>query len=150
MGKCCIEITDLDDVKYASNVLWCMKHSILEGALYIPNDKSKYANSDIFDSIQNDKLDIKSKHGVTGICILGDMNARTDCLNEYTPMDNYVLENIGNEVVYNKLMIENSDYTTPKLSVDKKITAIGYKTLNVYNDNDLRILNGRFGRQKVD
>ena len=80
--KCCIEITYLDDVKYTSNVLWCMKHSILEGALYIPNDKSKYANSDIFDSIQSDIFDIKSKHDVTGICILGDMNARTGCLNE--------------------------------------------------------------------
>ena len=75
------------------------------------------------------------------------MNARTGCLNEYTPMDNYVLENTGNEIVYNELMIENSDYTTPSLSVDQKITAYGYKTLNLCNDNDLRILNGRFGRQ---
>ena len=33
-------------------------------------------------------------------------------------MDNYVLENTGNEIVYNELMIENSDYTTPRLSVD--------------------------------
>ena len=67
-----IRSTDLDDVKYSNNVLWCMIHSILVGVLYIPHDKSKYADSDIFDSIQNDILDIKSKHDVTGICILGD------------------------------------------------------------------------------
>ena len=33
LEKCCIEIrsTDLDDVKYSNNVLWCMIHSILVG-----------------------------------------------------------------------------------------------------------------------
>ena len=35
---------------------------------------------------------------------------------------------------------------TPRLSVDKKITALRHKTLNLCNDNDLRMLNGIFGK----
>ena len=37
-----------------------MVHDILVGVLYIPHDKSKYADSDIFDSIQNVIFDINT------------------------------------------------------------------------------------------
>ena len=45
--------------------------------IYVPPENSNYYNSSIFDDMEDNFIDIKSKNADFDICIAGDLNART-------------------------------------------------------------------------
>ena len=64
------------------------------GIAYVPHEKSKYYNSDIFYYLALDIANFKSKNDISFL-IMGDFNARTSNLDYYIDLDDDMKELCG-------------------------------------------------------
>jgi exonuclease III len=122
--------------------------SIIGCAIYVEPENSSYANSNIFECIEN----TLSKYVYDNeFLLMGDFNARSAALNEFVNSDKYnfdvyddearVAERIDNE----DLLIE---FGIPKhrYSMDTKTNNYGHKLVDMCKNIGLIIVNGRCGK----
>ena len=93
--------------------------------------------------------------GVFYSCLIfGEFNARTGIQNEFVDADEYLLKELNLEVLegeYNAdyAMFENNDIDISRTVSDKTSNNYGYKLINFCKRNNMFILNGRLGEDKV-
>jgi hypothetical protein len=126
-------------IKNTKNFLWRkISKTILNShkdlyvcGTYIPPEKSKYFDKEIFDELEKDINQFSSRANVV---ILGDLNARTGKTNDS-------LSNEGNKHIQDQS--EYSLQTKERESFDLTINNHGKCLIEICKNNDLRILNGR-------
>ena len=126
-------------VKKTKNFLWCkISKRILNCdtdlyicGTYIPPEKSKYFDQEIFEELENDITHFSSKGN---LIILGDLNARTAKLADY-------VSNEGNKHIND--ISEHSLCPQQRQNFDSSINNHGKKLIEICKSCDLRILNGR-------
>ncbi len=130
-------------VKTHSNYVWLeinkdifinAKHNLRICAVYIPPYDSRYFSSDIFDNLIDDIIDFSGE--TDKLLLIGDFNARTQCLPDNIP-ETKQSDNNG-------IDIPNIGYFIPRSNCDLgDPNSHGRNLLNLCRSSDLRILNGR-------
>ena len=110
--------------------------AFIVGAIYIPGECSKFADKNDFEKICEDIITLKNKYNCP-LIILGDMNARSGNLNDFLTISDVDLQF--------KKEIENIGITTNRFNLDTRINTYGRNLVNMWNDFNLKIVNGRFG-----
>ena len=112
---------------------------------YIPPIGSPYHNEFIFDYISLDLLNLQAKYDVPFI-MLGDFNSRTATLSDFVEFDRDVLDATG-------LLDDSSDCLfnlniSTRCNADKVVNTNGRGLLEFCKSFNLRIVNGRLGKDK--
>jgi hypothetical protein len=138
----------ISDVNNAPNyIFWCIIGNILFGAVYIPHEKSVYANVDLFEQIHSELITICNHYNICSVCLAGDFNSRTAELPDYTPVNDFIIENVANDAVNAELLTPDQEIYQQRVSDDKKTNNYGYHLLSLCNSTNLRIVNGRYGAE---
>jgi exonuclease III len=126
-------------VKNTKNFLWSkISKEILKNdtdlyicGTYIPPEKSKYFDEEIFEEFENDVIRFSSRGNVI---TLGDFNARTNKLDDFVSSE-------GSDLIHDTS--ENSLHPTERQNFDSTVNNNGKKLIEICKNCDLRILNGR-------
>ena len=125
--------------KKSKNYIWCEvskdlfnnnRDLFLCGA-YIPPEKSKYFDQEMFEKLENDIIKFLAKGNAI---LLGDFNGRTSTLEDFVSKDgnNYI-----NDLSNDSLQPKN------RLNFDNTTNNHGLQLINICKNTDIRILNGR-------
>ena len=126
-------------IKNTKNLLWSkISKEILNSDLdlyvcgtYIPPEKSKYIENEIFDELENDIIVFSSRGNVL---LLGDLNARTSKLEDFVSSD-------GSDHIQDTS--DNSFQPQERQNFDSTINNHGKKIIEICKSTEMRILNGR-------
>lgn len=146
---------NVTDEHCSNNVLWVYfdKNAFglpcIFGSVYLPHEASKYYNSEMFDDLAEDIINIKSKYN-TLICILGDFNSRTGNLDDFTTLEEQIsefcnLDNAFKDIFNSKQYFEEHGLNTKRTNKDRVTNNNGFKLIELCRCLDLKIVNGRFG-----
>ena len=106
-----------------------------------------YGSIDIFDSKENNSVEISSQYDDASFIIFGDFNARSTKLSDIVDFDPYVVENNGGKEVFDKLSISNLvDLEIPLHCFSEDIGNVnnyGYRLIEMCKTVGLCIANGR-------
>ena len=80
-------------------IYWCIISNVLFGAVYIPHVNSIYANDDLFEVLRDNMNSISSHYSIDNVCILGDFNARTGIAEDFTILNEFIVENVAQDAV---------------------------------------------------
>ena len=84
--------------------------------IYVPPENSNYSNISIFDEIEDNFIDLKSKNEDFDICIAGDLNARTANLKDYLEVSDH-----ENECLCNEMSLNSCDIQQSRNNIDKVV-----------------------------
>ena len=126
-------------VKNTKNFLWSkISKEILNSDLdlyicgtYIPPEKSKYFENDIFEELENDLVLFSAR---ANIILLGDLNARTSKLEDS-------VSNKGSDHIHDTS--ENSFHPPGRQNFDTNINNHRKQLIDICKNTDMKILNGR-------
>ena len=128
--------------KSSKYFIWCQidksilgtdKHLYLCGA-YIPPENSRHFSLDLFEELENEIANFRSK-GL--VMLLGDLNARTSKLNDFNSPD-------GNRFLPTDLLEKSQCFSECRNNLDNTVNNHGKNVLNICKQFDIRIVNGRF------
>ena len=93
------------------------------GSVYIPHEASKYHDSDLFDELAEDIVNIKSKYDAP-ICMIGDFNSRTGNLDDFIILEEQIseicnLDSIDKDIFNSKQYFEEHGLNTKKYNKDR-------------------------------
>ena len=125
-------------------VLWCrlrkdlLGFPLIVGSTYIPPENSNYSTINMFDDIEND-VTCTVKKGHIPVCLCGDFNARCGNLNDLAVEDNcdsnfehYTDSNVTLDI-------------PPRTSKDLTTNSYGHRLIEMCQNLNITILNGRAG-----
>lgn len=140
-------------------ILWLKFHrrlfntneDLILGVLYVPPEQSRFLNEDEYFSLESEITSMSCKSSY--ICLTGDMNARTSNLCDFVNVDSTIadLMNFDENLLnfFNQSNeLPNLNINKDRVSCDKKTNNNGYKLIDICTNNNLFILNGRFGSDK--
>ena len=124
---------------------------ILIGNVYIPPQDSRFFNDDEFEFFEQEIASACSRDDY--IYILGDFNAQTGEIADFTSADNFLAEYFhfdeGTvEFFDQKCVLEKFQVQINRISMDKKKNNSGFRLIDISKNNNLFILNGRYGQDK--
>ena len=133
---------NVEYVKFIENtnsecILWvkidknAFSYEFIMGAEYIPHEITIYCKKDIFETFEEEFINIKIKYDLP-VCLIGDFNARTASMNNFLTIDN----NNAHESGLND---------TNRFNCDKGTSNNGYKLIKMCKNLDIQIVNWRFG-----
>jgi len=142
----------------SENILWIYVNNnvlnieLIIGSVYIPHENSVYYQSDIFDKIAEDLIEISTKYD-SPVILMGDFNARTSLKDDFISLNDSIsiltgLENISNDLFNSKKNLMLLDLPTRRSNVDSGCNNNGNKLIDLCKDLDMKIVNGRFGPDK--
>ncbi|MCG8034442.1 MAG: reverse transcriptase family protein [Candidatus Thiodiazotropha taylori] len=119
--------------------------------VYIPPQQSRFFNEDEFDLFEQEIASVRSNYDY--MYLLGDYNAQTANMVDYTVLDPFLseffnfdqatMEHMDQKGVFEKYGLQIS-----RASKDAKKNNHGFKIIELCKNNNLAILNGRFGEDK--
>ena len=109
--------------------------SVIVGAVYIPGESSKHVDKSDYDIISEDIVTLYAMYNCPFV-LLGDFNSRTSTLNDFSSQPEIVC------------FLEKAGITTCRYNFDKKRDSNGSDLINLCNDLNFGIVNGRFGSDK--
>ena len=109
--------------------------SFIVGAVYIPGEHSTHLDKSDYDIISEDIVSMYYIYDCPFI-LLGDFNSRTACLDDFFSQ---------NETV---ALFQNTGILTDRYNCDKKVNSNGRDLIQMCNDLNFGIVNGRFGHDK--
>ncbi|KAK3107329.1 hypothetical protein FSP39_011987, partial [Pinctada imbricata] len=122
------------------------------GCVYIPPENSIYASNECFDEIENEMIQFLAED--TPITLIGDFNARTSDIPDFTQVDDNLFEILEIE---NEIDIQFNDHinlTLNNIPLDrftqdiKHANNYGNKLLNMCRKTNMYITSGRFGADR--
>lgn len=89
------------------------------------------------------------------VCLTGDMNARTATLRDFITADTFIADPFESDQetlqFYNQAeQLHTLNINKNRVSRDKHTNNNGYKLIDICINNNLFILNGRFGKDKTE
>ncbi|KAK3096812.1 hypothetical protein FSP39_003531 [Pinctada imbricata] len=127
-------------------------HLVVIGCVYIPPENSIYASNECFDEIENEMIQFLAED--TPITLIGDFNARTSDIPDFTQVDDNLFEILEIE---NDIDIQFNDHinlTLNNIPLDrftqdiKHANYYGNKLLNMCRKTNMYITSGRFGADR--
>lgn len=124
------------------------------GSVYIPHEGSKYHSKEMFDILEDDIVNIKSRFNNIPICLVGDFNSRTGLLDDFVCFDDVTCHGIrdgidtsiiNDELANTKYDLESLGICTDRHNSDKCTNNNGYRLIELCKSLDVHIVNGRFG-----
>ena len=120
--------------------------------MYIPHEASKYHDSDLFDELAEDIINIKSKYDAP-ICMIGDFNSRTGNLDDFIILEEQIseicnLDSIDKDIFNSKQYFEEHGLNTKRCNKDTCTNNNGFKLIELCRCLDLKFVNGRIGNDK--
>jgi len=117
--------------------------------VYVEPENSRYAKNDAFERIEN----VLKSLGEGPYLILGDLNARTKCLNELMIYDSFNVDiNDNTEEVlrrkYEEELMFECGVPERRVSQDTKTNNYGYQLIDMLKHLGLVIMNGRCGKDR--
>ncbi|XP_071137198.1 uncharacterized protein [Mytilus edulis] len=82
------------------------------------------------------------------VCLLGDFNAHTGTKTEFTEINDYVLNSVQLEDVINSVNLETLGIDVSRNSLDLSVNNYGNRLLQLCQNIELLIVNGRLGKDK--
>ena len=135
----------------SESIVWLhITYSILKdvfilGVVYIPHDMSEYHHEDIFDHLANDIITIKAMHDVP-IVLIGDFNARTGTTSDFE--QEFIHNGLFPEEDSLKQYFEEQNIMN-RVNKDRQVNKNGRKLIEFCKMSDMKIVNGRIGRDKA-
>ena len=147
--------TETDYILWArlDKTLFNISEDLILGILNIPPSQSRFLNDDEFLDLETE---ITSMCGQSSfVCLTGDMNARTATLCDFITADSFIayLFEFDQETLqfYNQAeQLHTLNINKNRVSKDKHTNNNGYKLIEICINNNLFILNGRFGKDKAE
>ena len=129
-----------------SKLLFGSNEDIVFGAVYIPPVNSDYSVVQIYELFYSE-VDHFSRAN-RNVILLGDFNARTSCIVDYTETDADIYEflDINSEDVFQSDIVEQIlkyNFALTRKSQDNKVNRYGRNLIECCKSNELIILNGR-------
>ena len=128
-----------------------LNSDILFGIVYIPPENTRYSSADCFTDIEQELMNFSktSEH----VCLLGDFNSRTGKLKDYVYLDNF-LANHNKLDEETRLSLEDVNILLEsnilhRENIDIHCNNYGYKFIEFCRNNNLFIVNGRIGENKL-
>ena len=139
--KKCLELCDMP------NVLWLLFGDVLFTIVYVHPEGSVYVDPEIFDKIVCTTMELLDHYNVHNMCFTGDFNARSGMLDDFVFMDDTVSKAnpVIPDLVKDCLALPNYDIDVLRKSKDLKTNNFGKCFIQMCQNLDLRIVNGRFG-----
>ncbi len=134
-------------IKLHNTILSCEKDLIF-GVIYVPPMQSRFFTLDEFEIAENEISAMNSCY--ENVLLVGDMNAQTANLVDYTENDDFLdkyfdLDRDTLEFFDQKNAMLKEGIPLSRNSQDKKKNNHGYKLIEICKNNNLLIVNGRFG-----
>ena len=128
-----------------------LDQDIMFGVAYVPPTQSRVLNEDELANFEIEITSVCSSYDFVYIC--GDINARTAEMCDYTSVDEFLARHFDFDdetmLFYNqKSTLETMGIQLHRTSMDKHTNNNGYRLVEICKNNNLTILNGRFGRDK--
>ncbi|KAK3098699.1 hypothetical protein FSP39_022200 [Pinctada imbricata] len=123
------------------------------GLVYLPPEGSKYAHAEMWDEFQFEFSRIKSLSD--NVIIMGDFNSRTSTHSDIVYSDDFLCNQVGiddellEELNYVKLLIDAQIISYDRCNEDKVLNNYGRKLIDFCKSNNVVILNGRFGEDRM-
>lgn len=126
-----------------------LEPDIILGVCYVPPQCSKYYNDDDFSQMEQEIMSYCSDFEY--VFITGDINAQTASMHDFTSRDESLDKYLGlDEETLNyfdqEAFLMTKNLPVNRVSKDTKINNTGYKIVDICKNNNLLILNGRYGR----
>ena len=115
------------------------------GNVYIPCESSPFFHEDIFDEILQDILSIQTKSDLPFI-LLGDFNSRTGIEKDFFESNPIIDASLGTEDDFSSRLRDLG--LLNRFNFDKKVNKNGENLLELCRACDLKIVNGRFGKDQ--
>lgn len=124
---------------------------IMIGIIYVPPQNSKYYNEDDLVALEEETTSACSKYDY--VYLTGDFNAQTANMRDFTcadrSLDKYLdldqdTVNFFDQVSF----LENNNISTDRVSLDKKKNNNGHRIIELCKNNNMFLLNGRYGKDK--
>ena len=134
----------------SESVLWLhisksvIGYEFILGAVYLPHEASTYYSDDVFEYLIDDMTTIMAKYDVPTI-LMGDFNARTGTTSDFELIYDYDELFMDNDPYM--IYFEKEDIFHRK-NKDKHMNRNGKKLIDFYKMSDMKILNGRIGKDK--
>ena len=137
-------------------VLWFLisKHimpsnsDLLCGVIYIPPIGSKYSHRDPYLELQYEYDKFCSNN--QNVLLLGDLNSRSSQLSDIVKTDSFICDVYGNQDLYRENMeiikcFDDCNLSLSRKNDDKTTNSYGQQLIEFCKNNNIFILNGRFG-----
>ena len=127
------------------------EQDMMIATIYIPPQQSRFFNDDEFDLFEQEIASVRSNFDY--IYLLGDFNAQTATMPDYTVLDPFLSEffnfDAGTiEHMDQKCVLEKYNLQINRSSKDPKKNNHGFKIIDLCKNNNLKNNNGRFGEDK--
>lgn len=124
---------------------------IIFGIIYIPPSQSRFFNDDELELLESEITSMCSKYD--NVFLAGDMNAQTANMKDYTECDTFLADHFDfdadtRDFLDQRAAMENLGIILNRVSQDSKKNNHGYKLIDICKNNNMVILNGRFGKDK--
>ena len=124
---------------------------IIFGIVYLPPTQSRFLNEDDLECLQIEITDMCSKFDL--VYLAGDFSAQTADLADFTIADDFLdrhfdLDDDLTSFYNQKAILERLGIQVHRKSMDTKRNNHGYKLIEICKNNNLFILNGRFGKDQ--
>ena len=149
-----VEVIETD----SDYVLWiklcksfhALHEDIVFGVVYIPPIQSRFFNNDEYSCFEHEIIDMSSKYNL--MYLTGDWNSQTSGLLDYSESDDFISDLFDLDVETASLFDQKSNMQSEGIplsrqNIDRKINNHGYKMIETCKNNNIVILNGRFGYQ---
>ena len=153
-AKLSIIDTQTDYILWArlDKTLFNISEDLILGILYIPPSQSRFLNDDEFYDLETEITSMCSQSSF--VCLTGDMNARTATLCDFIMADSFIADlfEFDQDTLrfYNQAeQLHTLNINKNRVSKDKHTNTNGYKLIEICINNNLFILNGRFGKDKM-
>ena len=127
------------------------EQDIMIGVIYVPPQSSRYYNADDFVALKEETTSVCSKSDY--VYLTGDFNAQTANMKDYTCLDRSFdkfldLDQDTISFFDEKSFLVQNNIQVERFSVDKKKNNTGYRVIDLCKNNNLFLLNGRYGNDK--
>lgn len=124
---------------------------LLLGTVYIPPQQSRFFNEDELELLDQEITSSMSSY--KNVCIMGDFNAQTSDLADYTLADNFLTDHFDFdqetiEYFDQRSILEKHGIQVARVSSDKKKNNSGFRLIDLCKNTNLFILNGRYGQDR--
>ena len=129
------------------NVLWILLGKVIFVIAYFHPEGSIYAEKDILYTVTYTTIELMNLFEIDKLCMMGDFNARTGRLDYFIVIDEQVTKAnpFVPDIVNNCLSIPSCDIDVLRVSKDSKVNSYGRSLVQMCQNLDIRITNGRFG-----
>ena len=148
----------------SEHVIWCTidrsvlgyENDVLVGSVYIPPEQSKYSDIGMFSELEEEYVNICSKHNSSlDVILAGDFNAHFGDMNECVTFDDVArfeknVADIVENLLYDEISLDELGIQIRRNSAEKcRHNNYGFRVIEFCRNLGIFLLNGRIGQDRL-